>query len=198
MTDIQDDAQGALDNWVKGQKEVPGKATLTLARFDDQYDLDYVNKPLEDVGPIVLEPRGWTALLGAIGRTVTELGKALSDMDETERPEKVLVAIVTDGQENSSHKYEWSKQWTTSKVFELINHQRDVYKWDFIFLGAGEDVVKQAREIGIPDYQTQTWTHDAAGTHAMASAASSYATSYRTTGKGKFDKSKTTSGKDSH
>jgi hypothetical protein len=48
-------------------------------------------------------------LLDAIGRSVDDLGKQLDAMEEKDKPEMIIVAILTDGQENASSDYTKSK-----------------------------------------------------------------------------------------
>jgi hypothetical protein len=88
-------------------------------------------------------PRGYTALLDAIGRSVNETGESLASMPESERPGLVTVMIVTDGGENSS------KEFTNQKVREMIEHQTNVYSWKFSFLGANQDAFSTAGGLGI-------------------------------------------------
>lgn len=49
--------------------------------------------------------RGCTALLDAIGRTISKIKNALEHTAEEERPEHVLFVITTDGLENASRNY---------------------------------------------------------------------------------------------
>ena len=49
-----------------------GRCTVSLAQFDNQYDEVYRDVPVADVPPLVLVPRGSTALLDSIGRLVNE------------------------------------------------------------------------------------------------------------------------------
>ena len=65
-------------------------------------------------------------------------------MCEDERPSKVLFVILTDGEENTS------KRFTNAHVKQRIQHQIDVYKWTFIFLGANQDAFATGKEMGIP------------------------------------------------
>jgi hypothetical protein len=181
---IKADAQGALNEFVKSQRELPGKATLTFAQFctHGDYELVYQNKPIAEVEDIVLKPRGMTALHDAMGDTITKFGESLAAMPEAKRPGKVLFVIVTDGLENDS------KEWDTDQVFKLVTEQKDRWNWEFIFLAAHEDAVREAARVGIPKLNTMSWEPTAAGTRSMGEAAVSYASSYRTTGKGKFNK----------
>jgi hypothetical protein len=88
-------------------------------------------------------PDGSTALLDAIGRTIDETGSRLAAMPESQRPGKVIIAILTDGEENSSRVFNWAQ------ISEKIRHQREVYKWEFLFLGANQDAIATAAKINI-------------------------------------------------
>lgn len=143
MVAIQRDAQGGLNTFIDEQKKLPGEATLTLVQFDTEYEMLCENKPIRDVQPYVLTPRGATALLDAMGITIAKIGERLSKTPEAQRPGKVLVAVITDGEENSS------KEFTREKVFEMIKHQREVYKWEFVFIAANQDAIQAGASYGI-------------------------------------------------
>ena len=95
------------------------------------------------VPDFVLQPRGGTALLDAVGRLITEVGEQLSALPEHERPGQVICLIMTDGMENSS------RTWTWDAVKRLITQQREVYGWEFIFLGADIDAIAVASRMGM-------------------------------------------------
>lgn len=80
-------------------------------------------------------PRGSTALLDAIGRTIDDLGKQLEGTPEADRPNQVIIAILTDGEENCSRHHPWQS------VAKLIRHQTENYHWQFLFLGANQDAI---------------------------------------------------------
>ena len=50
---------------------------------------------------------------------------------------------MTDGEENSSHKY------TLAKVKEMIQHQTDKYSWRFMYIGTDITTTKDADDLGI-------------------------------------------------
>ena len=52
-----------------------------------------------------MSPRGTTAFLDAIGRTINTIGERLDKTPESDRPGKVIVAILTDGLENASQEF---------------------------------------------------------------------------------------------
>jgi hypothetical protein len=62
--------------------------------------------------------------------TIDDVGKQLAATPEPERPNKVIVAILTDGMENAGRDY------TNAKVTAMIRHQQEKYSWEFLFLAA--------------------------------------------------------------
>jgi len=142
MGSIREDAQGGFNAFVEEQKKVPGEATITLVQFDTQYETVWENKPLKEVENYVLMPRGGTALLDALGRTVNETGKFLEGMSESERPSNVVFMVLTDGMENSS------KEFKKQQINEMIKHQQDAYSWEFNFLAANQDAIGEAVALG--------------------------------------------------
>lgn len=118
-------------------------------------------------------PRGMTALLDAIGRTIVSTGKRLEQMPESERPAKVLFVIMTDGEENSS------QEMTYEKVKEMTEHQKTKYNWDFIFLGANIDVKKYANNLGINANNAVLFNTTSKGVNTTYATLSSAVSSYR-------------------
>ncbi len=84
-----------------------------------------------------------TALLDAIGIAITETGKRLKEMNEKDRPAKVIMVIQTDGLENAS------REFTYAQVTEMIKHQEEKYNWKIVFLGASLDAANQGASIGV-------------------------------------------------
>jgi hypothetical protein len=143
MASCRDDAEGGLNTFVEEQKKHTGETLFTLVQFDTDYEFVHKGKPVREVGPCELVPRGATALLDAVGRAIVETGERLAAMPEPERPGLVVFVILTDGQENSS------KEYTKSKIKEMIERQQNVYSWQFTFLGANQDAFSEAQSLGI-------------------------------------------------
>ena len=134
------------DGWrelINAQRQNPGQCQVTLAHFDTEYELLYPPTDIGLVPEFVVAPRGATALLDSVGRFITEVGQWLSAMPEDQRPGQVVCLIMTDGMENASH------QWTWDAVKTLITQQREVYNWEFIFLGADMDAVEVGARMGM-------------------------------------------------
>jgi hypothetical protein len=166
MQRIRDATIAGFNEFVAGQRLAQGKATLLLAQFDHEYQVDY-DKPVADVPDLNADtyvPRGNTALLDAIGRTINELGASLSAMREADRPSKVVVVIITDGEENASREFE------RDKICEMVTHQREVYQWEFIFLGANLDAFSEGPKLGILAAASMQYSADPLGAIAMFSA----------------------------
>lgn len=147
MEPIREDAIGGFNSFLESQKKQPGEARLTLVLFDNEYLVPENGTPLARVKPLdatTYVPRGSTALYDAIGRTINEVGARLAATPEPDRPGKVIVAILTDGQENASTEF------TRETIAGMISHQRKAYSWEFVFLAANQDAVTAARDIAIP------------------------------------------------
>lgn len=146
MNPIAGDAIGGFNTFLSAQQALPGQARLTLVLFDHEYLVPYNNENIKEVPPLdenTYMPRGMTALLDAIGRTVDDMGGRLAATPEEERPAKVIVGILTDGLENASRDY------TYAKVSEMIKHQQEKYSWEFIFLAANQDAIATAGALSI-------------------------------------------------
>jgi hypothetical protein len=176
MSSIRVDTIGGFNTFLKAQKEVPGEATLTLAQFDDQYELIHNGKNIQDVPELTKAtfiPRGWTALLDAIGSTIIATGARISALPEENRPGKVLFVILTDGEENKSSEF------TREKINEMIKHQADVYQWEFVFIGAKQDAIKTGAGFGIKAGNAMSYAANAIGTQSVFNSVSDNAAEYR-------------------
>lgn len=144
MSSIANDMVGGIKTFLQKEKETGDETKVSFYQFDDKYDVVFEDKDIKDEIEINLNPRGSTALLDAIGRTIVSVGEKLSKMNEKDRPNRVLFLVITDGFENAS------KEFTNNVIKEKVKHQRETYAWDFVFLGAGEDaVLAQHAGIGI-------------------------------------------------
>lgn len=176
MEAIQSDAEGGLNTFIEEQKKFPGEARLTIAQFDTEYEIVCSRVLIKDAPKYRLRPRGNTALLDALGRTITTLGEQLSKTAEADRPSKIVVVIVTDGMENSSLEYK------ASKIFEMITHQREKYSWAFMFLAANQDAIKTATGLGMSGASSVSYAHTGVGVRRAYAMASSALKSYRSSG----------------
>jgi hypothetical protein len=156
--------------FITSQREVDGTADFTLIQFDDKYEAVFKDVDLSEV-PMLTDynfiPRGMTALLDAMGRAIDELGGTLRSKKEADRPEKVIVAVLTDGQENASVKF------TQKEVRKRIEHQQSFYNWEFMFLSADPMSLELSREVGFKDDMRFSFNADAMDTKRVFSQMSS-------------------------
>lgn len=172
MQAIAKDMQGGLDTFIKEQKSQLGEMNVTLVQFDNEYEEVFVTVPIRQVPSIEINPRGSTALLDSLARLIDDTGTRLSLIPEPWRPGNVIFVVITDGEENSSTKF------NRKSVFDRITLQTKVYRWRFVYLGANQDAFAEASQVGIQ--QSITYAATPGGILRMASATSNYVTQART------------------
>ena len=113
---------------------------FSLTVFDTVIETSLLAVPIETVPEDALGkygPRGSTALYDATGKTLEAISQASHGAD------KLIVAIVTDGQENSSR--EWSKDNLNKAIEDRLNRGN----WSFVYLGTQPETWDDAHSIGI-------------------------------------------------
>ena len=168
MASVADDTIGGFNRFLDDQRKAPGSAAITLHQFDDQFETPIKAQDVKSAPELsgkTFVPRGNTALLDAIGRAIGDTGARMQAAGN-DCAAKVVVVIITDGQENASHEY------NHAKVFEMIGHQRDKYKWEFVFLGANQDAIKAATHLGMAAGNAMNYAANALGTSKAFAATS--------------------------
>lgn len=177
MKKIRQDVIGGFNSFLDSQKKVKGEATVSLYQFDDRFQTDYEFVDINFVKPLDSSnfvPRGWTALYDAVGKTIVSVGEKLALLRENERPSKVIFLIITDGEEN------WSKEYKSAdSIRSMIKHQTNKYNWEFVYIGANQDVIFNARKIGIPVYNTIDYDDNPIGVRSMYATLSANVTKSR-------------------
>jgi hypothetical protein len=103
---------------------------------------------------------GGTAMLDAIGEIINHVQDRHDELG-VEKPDNVLFVITTDGEENSSRKF------TKVQIEKMIKHQANGHGWEFMFLGANMDAVKEAQDIGISASRAVSYDWTAQGTSSL-------------------------------
>jgi hypothetical protein len=152
--------------FIKEQKAAKGEATITLVQFDNEYQIDYKNQPINETVDLILGetfvPRAMTALFDAVGRTINEI----------DTKNDVVFVIVTDGMENASREFD------KKTVFEMIK-EKETKGWNFIFLGANQDAIKAGGELGIKAGNSMTYNANNGSVNAMYTNLSSKIGNFR-------------------
>lgn len=173
MQTIKADTEGGLNSFIETQKATPGEATASLTVFNANVTLvhDFIN--IQDFPAFTLSPNGNTAMLDAIGTTINGLGAKLAAMAEEDRPEKVAVIIITDGEENASREFDYAA------ISRMIETQTNDYKWEFVFLGANINAEVMARRISIRAEKAMTFAANAQGVSATYGSLTKNMSAYR-------------------
>ncbi|MES2996547.1 MAG: hypothetical protein V4733_07030 [Verrucomicrobiota bacterium] len=169
MQSMRHAAIDGFNQFLRDQQAAADNPSLTLVLFDHEILTLHDSVPVAEICLLdedTFVPRGSTALLDAIGDTIDRLGKRFSSLPPQQQPQHVAVAILTDGEENSSVRFTWQD------IAKRIKHQSENYSWEFLFLGAGIDAIATAAKINIAAHNSATYLNDGHGIHAASQAAS--------------------------
>ncbi|WP_197379969.1 VWA domain-containing protein [Mycolicibacterium mengxianglii] len=152
MQSIKSDVIGGFDAFLAEQRAADGDCRVTLAQFDNEYEVVYNSLPLSDVPPLVLNPRNSTALLDSMGKLITDTAAEIDALGEDDKPGSVIVAIMTDGMENAS------SEWRRADVKALVEQQTNQSGWEFLYMGADQDAVEVGKDLGVKAEQAVTYS----------------------------------------
>ena len=161
MGGLESDTIGGFNSMIEKQKKEEGEAYVSVVLFDDRSQVLYDRVEIQKVEPMNDKQyyvRGCTALLDAVGSAIHHIGNVHKYAREEDVPEKTIMIITTDGMENASRLY------TYDKVKRMIERQKERYHWEFMFLGANIDAVKEAGRFGISASRAVRYEHDSVGT----------------------------------
>ena len=161
MSGLEADTIGGFNSMLEKQKKEPGEAVLSAVLFDHECEVVYDRVDIRKAEPMTEKQyytRGCTALLDAIGGAVRHIATAHRYARDEDRPGKTIFIITTDGMENSS------RRWSYREVRELVEHEKEKYGWEFLFLGANMDAISAAERVGISADRAVRYEHDSIGT----------------------------------
>lgn len=160
MQGLEADTIGGFNSMIEKQKKEDGEAYVSVILFDDINEVLYDRVPVGKVEHMTDRHyfvRGCTALLDAVGGAIHHIRNVHKYAREEDVPEKTIFVITTDGMENASRRYSYDK------VRRMIEWQKEKYNWEFLFLGANIDAVKEAARFGIQASRAANWVHDSVG-----------------------------------
>ena len=161
MSGLEADTIGGFTSMIARQKKEAGEALVSTVLFDHESVVIHDRLPLEKVPPMTEKDyftRGCTALLDAVGGAIHHIGNIHKYARSEDVPEHTLFVITTDGMENASRRY------STRRVKEMIQRQKEKYGWEFLFLGANIDAVETAGHLGIAPDRAVNYHCDSEGT----------------------------------
>jgi uncharacterized protein YegL len=176
FNNIIKDARGGVNSYIKKQqKKNLGKATISIYLFDDTYEEIYSMTELGEAKELtddVWYPQGMTRLYDALGKTINSEKANIKKLKKSERPDKVLFVITTDGEENDSREYDGNE------VKKMIRNQEEA-GWEFIYTAAGQNAFDAGTKIGISGGNTYTFTNSTKGYNDFTVTLDAATTNYR-------------------
>ena len=160
MAGLESDTIGGFNAMIARQKQEPGEALVSTVLFSNRSHVLYDRVNIRDIPPMTTADYrvgGSTALIDAIGCAIHHIGTVHKYAREEDRPEHTIFVITTDGMENDSHMY------TSDEVKAMVRREKEVYGWEFLFLGANIDAVETASRFGIGEDRSVTFVNDREG-----------------------------------
>lgn len=161
MQGLESDTINGYNAMIEKQKKLPGEAIVSTILFDHEYKVLHHREEIKKIDPMTSNEyfvRGTTALLDAIGTSVNKIIATHKQLKEDYLPEKTLFVITTDGMENASRIYDYQQ------IKKMIEQQKEMFNWEFIFLGANIDAVLTAKRFGIDEDRAVNYHSDKEGT----------------------------------
>ena len=162
MSEIEDDTKGGFNSFLEDQRDEEGTATVTLYDFNTDIELVYEAYPIADAPKLTDDnytPSGRTALHDAIYSAVTETADRIKEVEPAEQPDHVVVVVLTDGKENASETHQ-------ERVREQVAIRREEHGWEFLFIGANQDVALTAESMGMDADRSLNMAHSGEGAQA--------------------------------
>ena len=161
MSGLERDTIGGFNAMIEKQKKQDGECVVSTVLFDDESRVIHDRVSLDEIKPMTEDDYfvgGCTALIDAIGGAIHHIGNVHKYARPEDVPENTIFIITTDGQENASHRY------SSDKVKQMIERQKDKYGWEFLFIGANIDAVETAKRYGIEQDRAVNYHADPQGT----------------------------------
>jgi uncharacterized protein YegL len=175
MSGSERDVIGGVNTFLEEQKKIDSPAHIAFVRFDNEVERFRAVAPLGECLPLAKDefvPRGGTALLDAVGHTLTAMDRDWREI----KPDRAIMVIVTDGGENAS------KEFSKKQIQEAIKSRQNSDKWAFVYLGADVDAFGEAGGLGINLANVAGYSKTAAGMKTMYAATSGAVGAMRNTG----------------
>ena len=176
MAGLEEDTIGGFNAMIRKQRREEGQAVVSTVLFDNHTEVIHDRIDIHNISPMTRKEyyvRGCTALLDAVGKSIRHIANIRKYAREEDRPEKTVFVITTDGMENASREYSYEK------VRRMIEHEKEKYGWEFLFLGANIDAAKEAARFGITEDRAANYHADSQGTAVIYEAVSEAVCSVR-------------------
>ncbi len=143
---------------------------VSFVKFNSEVSTIFLDKGLKDLKEISendYKPEGGTAMYDGVGFMLQHLKKSEGIDDEDS---SVLVVIVSDGEENSSRKF------NSRTIAEYVKSYQDTKRWTFAYLGANQDLAVVSETTNV--YASNTMSFDSSNDMTYATGLRSHAISF--------------------
>lgn len=178
MSAIREDTIGGFNTFLTDQRDEEGTATVSLVEFDSTVEAIYRGTAIEGTPELSTEtytPGGQTALYDAIATAIEDTAIFIDGIDAENRPETIIVVVLTDGKENAS-------ETPQDVVREQVETKQQEYDWEFLFIGANQDAALTAGGMGIDADRSLDMAHSGDGARAAYDSTSQQISEARSTG----------------
>lgn len=161
MSGLERDTIGGFNSMIEKQRKQDGECIVSTVLFNNDSQVIHDRVPLDKIEPMTERDyyvSGGTALIDAIGGAIHHIGNVHKYARKEDVPENTIFIITTDGYENASYRY------SSDKVKRMIEHEKEKYGWEFLFIGANIDAVETAKRYGIDHDRAVNYHADAQGT----------------------------------
>lgn len=168
MQKIKEDTVGAINAYVGKLRESEDDIRFSLVFFDSDFsgNLDLQKfcmakkiSKVKDLSSADYRPRGGTPLIDAACATI----RAVAESVEGRENVRVVIALQTDGEENTSVENEW-------RDLKALISEKEKLGWEFLFMGCGIDAYDQGSKMGISPGKTLSYGKDPMATRAAFEA----------------------------
>ena len=164
MSGLEADTIGGFNSLIEKQRKQEGECYVTTVLFDNESEVIHDRVKLSSIKPMTdrdYTVRGCTALLDALGGAIRHIADIHRYARPEDVPEHTVFVITTDGMENASRTYD------ADRVKKMIEHEKEKYGWEFLFLAANIDAVSTASRFGIGADRAVNYRADEQGTRVL-------------------------------
>ena len=168
MYGLEKDVIGGYNRLIDERKKDECETLVTTIMFSNQHRIVVDREPIGKVEALSgkdYRPNGCTALLDTIGDTVEHISRIHRYLPKELQPKQTILAITTDGQENSSHRYSYQQ-------IRSLLEEKQAEGWEVLFMAANIDAEESAESIGIPKARAVNYGNTAEGYQRMMSGVS--------------------------
>lgn len=154
MNGKEEDTIGGLNSLISDLKQNKNNEIIkfSLKFFDTQENLKYNSIDIENVPTLNvkdLKPRGQTALLDAMGNSISYFIERKKNDNNSFN--SCLIYVATDGLENASKKY------NNDNIKSLISDAKKL-KIEMLYIGANQDAILEASKFGLDTEQAMNYS----------------------------------------